>query len=150
MNKLFQKRKEKVRVMKVNSTREAWEIANILFPTDYKKSHRGSEAAGYDIYASTAKYNESWISDLGNRLEVNVVSEKGEVNTTNIWIEGKETKALAVTVKSMTGEFKEYTIENIINAQYIARNLVLAYMVRGKVEVTTYNSNDVIVTIHQI
>lgn len=136
--------------MKVNSTREAWEIANILFPTDRGKDEERSQNAGYNIYTSTAENNASWISDLGNKLEINVVSENGEVNTTNIWIEEKETKALAVTVKSMTGEFKEYTIENIVSVQYIARNLVLVYMVRDKVEVTTYNSNDVIVTIHQI
>lgn len=137
-------------MMKVSSTREAWEIANILFPTDRGKDEERSQNAGYNIYTSTAENNASWISDLGNRLEINVVSENGEVNTTNIWIEEKETKALAVTVKSMTREFKEYTIENIISVQYIARNLVLVYMVRDKVEVTTYNSNNVIVTIHQI
>ena len=136
--------------MKVNSVREAWKIANMLFPTAHGKDEERSQNAGYNIYTSTAENNASWISDLGNRLEINVVSENGEVNTTNIWIEGKKTKALAVTVKSMTGEFEEYTIQNIVSVQYIARNLVIVYMVRDKVEVTTYNSNDVIVTIHQI
>ena len=69
--------------MKVKSKQEAWEIANIIFNTDYMKDDTRSSRAGYDIYCSTAAGVTVWISDLGNRLEVNL--ENGE--TVNIWID---------------------------------------------------------------
>lgn len=69
--------------MKVRSKKEAWNKADVIFPTDYIKDEVRSERAGYDIYYSTAKSVNAWISDLGNRLEVNL--ETGE--TINIWIE---------------------------------------------------------------
>ena len=69
--------------MKANSRKEAWEIADSIFSTDYMKDERRSQNAGYDIYHSTADGVNAWISDLGNRLEVNM--ENGE--TVNIWIE---------------------------------------------------------------
>lgn len=69
--------------MTVQNREEAWREADRLFPTDYIKDDRASERAGYPIFRSTADGNESWISDLGNRLEVN--TEDGK--TVNIWIE---------------------------------------------------------------
>lgn len=69
--------------MKVRSRQEAWNKADVIFTTDYIKDEVRSERAGYDIYYSTAKSVNAWISDLGNRLEVNL--ETGE--TINIWIE---------------------------------------------------------------
>lgn len=69
--------------MTVKSRTAAWETADEIFPTDYMKSDIRSEAAGYDIYYSTAQGVNGWISDLGNRLEVNLPT--GE--TVNIWIE---------------------------------------------------------------
>ena len=69
--------------MKVRSIQEAWNKADVIFPTDYIKDEVRSERAGYDIYYSTAKSVNAWIRDLGNRLEVNL--ETGE--TINIWIE---------------------------------------------------------------
>ena len=69
--------------MKVKSKQEAWRKAGIIFPTDYMKDERRSKNAGYDIYYSTAFGVNAWISDLGDRLEVNM--ENGE--TVNIWIE---------------------------------------------------------------
>ena len=69
--------------MKVKTTAEAWQKANELFPTDYMKDDIRSNRAGYDIYYSTAAGVNAWISDLGNRLEVNM--ENGE--TVNIWID---------------------------------------------------------------
>ena len=68
--------------MKANSKKEAWEIADSIFSTDYMKDERRSQNAGYDIYFTTAAGVNAWISDLGNRLEVNM--ENGE--TINIWI----------------------------------------------------------------
>ena len=69
--------------MKVESRREAWAKANVIFPTDYVKDEVRSEKAGYNIYYSTKQNTNAWISDLGNRLEINL--ETGE--TINIWIE---------------------------------------------------------------
>ena len=71
--------------MKAKSMKEAWEIADGIFNTDYIKDERRSNNAGYDIYYSTAVGVNAWISDLGDRLEVNL--ENGE--TVNIWIESE-------------------------------------------------------------
>ena len=81
--------------MKVNSRREAWKLADEAFPTDYMKDERVSLAAGYDIYYSTAEGVNAWISDLGDRLEVNIENE-----TINIWIEEPQ--------------FTEYQIEDAL------------------------------------
>lgn len=71
----------------VKTRAEAWDIANKLFPTDYEKDDFRSERAGYPIYISTADCNGSWISDLGNRLELSILGKKGEIKTINIWVE---------------------------------------------------------------
>lgn len=71
--------------MKVKSKQEAWSKADIIFPTDYMKDEVRSSRAGYDVYYSTAAGVNAWISDLGDRLEVNL--ETGE--TVNIWIEAE-------------------------------------------------------------
>lgn len=72
--------------MTVNSRQAAWAEADRLFPTDYMKDDRASMGAGYDIYYSTSDSNQSWISDLGDRLELNICSKRG-VESINIWIE---------------------------------------------------------------
>lgn len=69
--------------MKAQTKEIAWRIADTLFPTDYMKNEKYSLNAGYDIYYSTAEGVNAWISDLGNRLEVNLPS--GE--SVNIFIE---------------------------------------------------------------
>ena len=69
--------------MKVKSKAEAWKIADSIFTTDYMEDDTRSSRAGYDIYHSTAAGVSAWISDLGDRLEVNL--ENGE--TVNIWID---------------------------------------------------------------
>lgn len=146
MNKLFQKRKAKVRTMKVNSVKEAWGIANRLFPTDYRKSYERSERAGYDIYVSTADNNESWISDLGKRLEINVVNENGTKDTINIQIE--ETKTMKATVRSLTGKFEEHELEGIVTVQFVAGNLLLTSVRNDEVYTTRYGNKAVMVEIH--
>lgn len=67
----------------VNSSKEAWNKANEIFPTDYMLDSDCTRRAGYDIYWSTHPGCNAWISDLGDRLEVNL--ETGE--SINIWIE---------------------------------------------------------------
>lgn len=56
----------------VNSKNEAWQTADRIFPTDYELDLMASKNAGYNIYKSTIFANESWISDLGTRLELNI------------------------------------------------------------------------------
>lgn len=90
------KRPQRVK-MKVKSKNEAWEKANIIFPTDYIKDEIRSQKAGYDIYYNTADGINAWISDLGGRLEINL--SNGE--TVNIWIENEP-------------QFTEYQIEDAI------------------------------------
>lgn len=69
--------------MTVHSRQEAWGQADAIFPTDYMIHDQISARNGYNVYYSTAEGVQAWISDLGNRLEVNL--ETGE--TVNIWIE---------------------------------------------------------------
>lgn len=68
--------------LRVSSTKEAWELASRLFPTDYEKDEDRSSRAGYPIYYSTAEGMNAWISDLNNRLELNYSNGESE----NIWI----------------------------------------------------------------
>lgn len=75
----------------VETTKQAWEQADKLFPTDYIKDDRSSKNAGYPVYRSTAEslpnafYNT--ISDLGNRLEINLCDKNWHGRTINIWID---------------------------------------------------------------
>lgn len=95
--------------MTVNSRQAAWAEADRLFPTDYIKGPRESMQAGYDIYVSTARGNNSWISDLGNRLELNIFTDKG-CETINIWIE-EEPKITEQVIWSAT-EVRHLCIKN--------------------------------------
>lgn len=69
--------------MIVKSRQEAWKIADEIFNTDYEKDDFRSKRAGYDIYFSTVEGVNAWISDLGDRLEVNLENGKTE----NIFID---------------------------------------------------------------
>ena len=81
--------------MKAHTIHEAWSIANEIFPTDYTKNESASERAGYDVYTSNLDGCAAWVSDLGDRLEINLDNGK----TINIWIEA-ETVAEAVKTPS--------------------------------------------------
>ena len=66
----------------VNSKREAWNMVNAIFPTDYTKDEFSSERAGYPVYRSTAEgHFYDYICDLSDRLEINLTGGK----TVNIW-----------------------------------------------------------------
>ena len=69
--------------MTVTSIRDAWAEVQKIFPTRYEHDANRSERAGYPIYYSTASDVNAWISDLGNRLEVNLPDGK----SVDIWIE---------------------------------------------------------------
>lgn len=81
--------------MKVSSVKEAWGLASRLFPTDYEKDEERSARAGYPIHHSTANGVNAWISDFGNRLELNYNDGKSE----NIWIELDEGKPSDLSYK---------------------------------------------------
>ncbi len=57
--------------IKVSSVKEAWELADRLFPTDYEKDEGRSSRTGHPIYYSTVENTNAWISDLGSALELN-------------------------------------------------------------------------------
>lgn len=71
--------------MKAKNTKEAWKIVDELFPTDYAEDPAASAKAGYKVFRSTLPGCPAWISDLGDRLEVN--TEEGSVN---VWIDEEE------------------------------------------------------------
>lgn len=81
--------------MKVTSIKDAWAEANKIFPTDYEHDTSRSERAGYPIYYSTAAGVNAWISDLGNRLEVNLPDGK----SVNIWIQAPAEAATSASTK---------------------------------------------------
>ena len=83
--------------MVANNREQAWTIADEIFPTDYMKNEAKSLKAGYDIYESTAESVFAWISDLNDRLEVNLDNGK----TITIWIDEEP-------------KFKEWQIEDAL------------------------------------
>lgn len=91
--------------MKVRDRREAWNVANMIFPTDYEKDADRSESAGYPIYFSTAEGMNAWISDLETRLELNMPQK-----TVTIWIEDEPDmygeSALLRYLQSQMDDFK--------------------------------------------
>ncbi len=93
--------------MTVKTIEAAWEAANKLFPTDYEKDEKASANASYPIYYSTAVGVNAWISDLGDRLEVNFPDGHSE----NIWIQEEEQgEDVEVTVIAKSGESRTYDI----------------------------------------
>lgn len=135
-------------MIKVNSREEAWKKANWMFPTDYEKDEDATTRAGYPIYRSTFKGNDSWISSLNDRLELNIYETSGKVTTSTIWIEEKEQAGMKATVRNINNEYKEYEINGIVNIQYVGQNLILTSMRNGEVATNMYNSADVIIEIH--
>lgn len=71
--------------MTVESREKAFEEANKIVRYDYIHNSEMSKRAGYDIYFTTHPGTNEWISDLGNRLEVNRYDGK----TFNIWIDDR-------------------------------------------------------------
>lgn len=97
--------------MKVKTIEEAWNEANKIFPTDYEKDEFSSSRAGYPIYRSTAEGHENdYISDLNDRLEINIFRNNLRLETTNIWIVTEEQgEDIAVEVKAVkSNDCKNY------------------------------------------
>lgn len=51
---------------------EAWSKAADLMPCDYIHDGIRSKRAGYNVFYSTCDTVDAWVSDLGNRLKVNL------------------------------------------------------------------------------
>lgn len=74
-------------MIKVKNLESAWEIVNIIFPTDYEKDEPSSQNAGYPVYRSIADgHYYDYICDLNDRLEVNLADGN---RTINVWIESE-------------------------------------------------------------
>lgn len=108
--------------MTVTSIKDAWNEAQRIFPTDYAEDKQRSKRAGYPIYHSTADGVNAWISDLGNRLEVNLPDGK----SVNIWIEApvekpeeaasvlsEERKEVARRLQRITFYYTEEYVEDL-------------------------------------
>ena len=106
--------------MTVTSIRDAWAEAQKIFPTRYEHDASRSERAGYPIYYSTASDVNAWISDLGNRLEVNLPDGK----SVNIWIQAPAEAATSASTKdtedsgSATKEERRETAKRIQRLAY--------------------------------
>ena len=108
--------------MTVTSIKDAWNDAQRIFPTEYAEDKQRSKRAGYPIYHSTADGVNAWISDLGNRLEVNLPDGK----SVNIWIEApvekpeeaapvlsEERKEVARRLQRITFYYTEEYVEDL-------------------------------------
>lgn len=106
--------------MTVTSIRDAWAEVQKIFPTRYEHDASRSERAGYPIYYSTASDVNAWISDLGNRLEVNLPDGK----SVNIWIQAPAEAATSDNTKdtedsgSATKEERRETAKRIQRLAY--------------------------------
>ena len=106
--------------MTVTSIRDAWAEVQKIFPTRYEHDASRSERAGYPIYYSTAADVNAWISDLGNRLEVNLPDGK----SVNIWIQAPAEAATSDSTKdtedsgSATKEERRETAKRIQRFTY--------------------------------
>ena len=106
--------------MTVTSIRDAWAEVQKIFPTRYEHDASRSERAGYPIYYSTASDVNAWISDLGNRLEVNLPDGK----SVNIWIQAHAEAATSDSTKdtedsgSATKEERRETAKRIQRLAY--------------------------------
>lgn len=98
--------------MTVKSIQEAWDEVNKIFPYDYEKNETASKNAGYPIYYSTTSdHQNNWISDLGDRLEVNF--EDGR--SVNVWVNSEEYHHFEVTVSGKSHNFS-YVCSTIYEA----------------------------------
>ena len=106
--------------MTVTSIRDAWAEVQKIFPTRYEHDASRSERAGYPIYYSTASDVNAWISDLGNRLEVNLPDGK----SVDIWIQAPAEAATSDSTKdtedsgSATKEERRETAKRIQRLAY--------------------------------
>lgn len=115
--------------MTVKTIEQAWSKANELMPCDYMHDSARSANAGYDIYFSTCVGKVCWISDLGDRLEVNLPN--GE--SVNIWIEDED--AETTTDSTEATQDSENDTDNGTDAAEVAEYITDANAIKnGKYE----------------
>ena len=87
-------------MIRVSNISEAWELARALTGEDFELNKYSSENAGYRIYTSIDAESLTYVSDLGERLEINFEGGKSR----NIWIEevGKKMMPAKVRLVSIT------------------------------------------------
>jgi hypothetical protein len=96
-----------------HSVKEAWEIVNKYFPSDYEKDEKCSEKAGYPVYRSTSEslpnayYN--YICDLGNCIEINLCDEDWQGSTIRVEIREPEQEEVKLE-EAVPAEMHEYTL----------------------------------------
>lgn len=101
-------------MLKVDNKKAAWDLANRLFPTDYALDEERSKNAGYNIYHTTNTEMNAWISDLGDRLELNYPNGSSE----NIWIESDKPNDTVAVVgiyveKKVFGDVKITEVQEV-------------------------------------
>ena len=99
--------------MKATSGRKAFEKAFEILGAGVEKDEEATKRAGYPIYRS-AKNGAEWVSDLGNRLEVNTANGESVV----IWIEAEaETETASTEEKPLATVEKDIDGADIITAE---------------------------------
>lgn len=95
----------------VTSTNEAWGLATEVFGVSCSIDQTATDIAGYKIFRGNTDA-ACWISDLGNRLELNM----SDGSTINIWIDQK--KYTAEEVRNMISDTRNElaAIENLTAA----------------------------------
>lgn len=128
--------------MFVKSLSKAWEMARMIFPTDFLFDENASKRAGYNIYSSTVSGNEEWISSLGNALELNM--KKG---TIRIDVIEDKPVFMTATVQSLTKEYPDYTLNNVISVIHLNQALVITTLDGDTVNTHTYDKANALVSI---
>lgn len=96
----------------VENYEQAWVKAAEILGCSFYYDKVASEDAGYPVHKGDSEVN-CWISDLGNRLEVNMSNG----STINIWIEEEKLYTAAEVRQIITNAKRELeAIEKIIDA----------------------------------
>lgn len=115
--------------MKATSGRKAFEKAFEILGAGVEKDEEATKRAGYAIYRSTANPSE-WVSDLGDRLEVNTANGASVC----IWIdenaeetETKEPEKATTETEAKASEQGDTTTAEEYNAKMSALGWVVRY-----------------------
>lgn len=112
--------------MKVASRRKAFEKAFEILGAGVEKDEAATQRAGYPIYISTANTSE-WVSDLGNRIELNMAN--GE--SVCIWIDETAEETETQETEKATTEAKASEQGDTMTAEeYNAKLSALVWVVR--------------------
>lgn len=112
--------------MKATSERKAFEKAFDILSSGVEKDEEATNRAGFAIYRSTANPSE-WVSDLGNRLEVN----KANGESVCIWIDETEEETEAQETEKATTEAKASEQgDTMTSKEYNAKMSALGWVVR--------------------